>query len=271
MRHGNGACHPGDAGFPSENWFFYDKSPCHGGTPRAQVCHVLAVPRLIQDVLPAVMPDVPAVPEFLPRRRAAGAAVPASGGPASGGARGAGRGSSGPAAAARAPGRGELVREAVPCRWDDEEITRLHGFLATVDDLRGRQGRVYPLEYLLALRWPRAWPGTAGWTRPRNGPRQRRESSCSGWARRWAGTGSHAARTPAPSAADSPAATGAVRRRAVRMAGCRARALRPGMRRHLRIDGKALRGAAPRGGHAPMLLSGIWDDGTTAASCRWTP
>ena len=37
------------------------------------------------------------------------------------------------------------------------------------------------------------------------------------------------------------------------------------MRRHLRIDGKAVRGAAPRGGRAPMLLSGIWDDGTTAA------
>jgi hypothetical protein len=44
----------------------------------------------------------------------------------------------------------------------------------------------------------------------------------------------------------------------------RARALR-GMRRHLRIDGKAVRGAAPRGGRAPMLLSGIRDDGTTAA------
>jgi hypothetical protein len=45
----------------------------------------------------------------------------------------------------------------------------------------------------------------------------------------------------------------------------RARAQRPGLRRHLRVDGKAVRGAAPRGGRAPMLLSGIWDDGTTAA------
>ena len=36
------------------------------------------------------------------------------------------------------------------------------------------------------------------------------------------------------------------------------------MRKHLRIDGKAVRGAA-RGGRPPMLLSGIWDDGTTAA------
>jgi len=36
------------------------------------------------------------------------------------------------------------------------------------------------------------------------------------------------------------------------------------MRKHLRVDGRALRGAA-RGGRAPMLLSGLWDDGTTAA------
>jgi DDE family transposase len=39
---------------------------------------------------------------------------------------------------------------------------------------------------------------------------------------------------------------------------------RPGMRKHLRVDGKALRGAV-RGGRIPMLLSGLWDDGTTAA------
>ena len=47
--------------------------------------------------------------------------------------------------------RGELVRGSVSCRWDDEEIARLRRFLRTVGDLRGRQGRVYPLEYLLAL------------------------------------------------------------------------------------------------------------------------
>ena len=47
-------------------------------------------------------------------------------------------------------------------------------------------------------------------------------------------------------------------------AGARARDLRPGMRRHLRIDGKAV-ARRPRGGRAPMLLSGLWDDGTTAA------
>jgi hypothetical protein len=43
------------------------------------------------------------------------------------------------------------VREAVPCRWDDAEAARLRGFLATTADLRGKQGRVYPLGYLLAL------------------------------------------------------------------------------------------------------------------------
>jgi predicted transposase YbfD/YdcC len=46
-------------------------------------------------------------------------------------------------------------------------------------------------------------------------------------------------------------------------AAARARVQRPGLRKHLRIDGKAVRGAR-RGGRAPMLLSGIWDDGTTA-------
>jgi len=48
-------------------------------------------------------------------------------------------------------------------------------------------------------------------------------------------------------------------------AAARARAQHTGPRKRLREDGKALRGAAPRGGRAPMPLSGIWDDGTTAA------
>ena len=114
-----------------------------------------AMSSLYRALIPHVLPAYAGCPggAGVPARTAAaaGAAVPASGGPASGGTRGAGRGSSGPAARAQGPGPGELVREAVPCRWDDEEITRLRGFLATVDDLRGRQGRVYPLEYLLAL------------------------------------------------------------------------------------------------------------------------
>jgi predicted transposase YbfD/YdcC len=222
---------------------------------------------LIPDVLPAVMPDVPAVPEFLPAPppplvlpSRLPADLPAEGRAALAAAL------QGPLPAAKAPGRGELVREAVPCRWDDEEIARLRGFLATVDDLRGRQGRVYPLEYLLALLLAAGMAGDGGLDA----------------AAEWAATapGELLLRLGAPRDRDGKPRrpdAGTIRRG---LAGCdqgqyddvlcgwqgaRARALQPGMRRHLRIDGKALRGAAPRGGHAPMLLSGIWDDGTTAA------
>ena len=137
---------PGETGSSAKN----HRAP--GGTPRAQVCHARACRALVPEVLPAVMPDRPAVPEFLPAPLpGAGAAGPAAGGPAGGRACRAGRGAGRRAARRQAPGRGELVREAVPCRWDEAEIARLRGFLRTVDDLRGRQGRVYPLEYLLAL------------------------------------------------------------------------------------------------------------------------
>jgi DDE_Tnp_1-associated len=207
---------------------------------------------LIPDVLPAVMPDVPAVPEFLPApppQLALPSRLPADL-PAEGRAALAAA-LHGPLPAAKAPGRGELVREAVPCRWDDEEITRLRGFLATVDDLRGRQGRVYPLEYLLALLLAAGTAGDGGLDA----------------AAEWAATapaelllrlGAPLDRDGKPRRPDA----GTIRRG---LTGCdqgqyddalcawqgaRARALRPGMRRHLRIDGKALRGAAPRGGHA---------------------
>ena len=161
--------------------------------------------------------------------------------------------------------RGELVRGSVPCRWDDEEIARLRGFLRTVDDLRGRQGRVYPLEYLLAL------PLIAGMA----GDGELDAAA------EWAATAPQELLAKLGAALDK---TGKPRRPDATtigrgLAGCdqgqyddalcawsaaRARALRPGMRRHLRIDGKAVRGAA-RGGRPPMLLSGVWDDGTTAA------
>ena len=172
----------------------------------------------------------------------------------------------GPLPAGQRPQRGELVRESVPSRWDEEEISRLRGFLRTVDDLRGRQGRVYPLEYLLALPLiagmagdgeldaAAEWAATApedllirlGAPLDREGKPRRPDATTLG--RALAGgcdQGQYDDALCAWSAA-------------------RARALRPGMRKHLRIDGKAVRGAA-RGGRAPMLLSGIWDDGTTAA------
>ena len=202
----------------------------------------------------------------VPARAAApaGAAVPASGGPARGGARGAGRGASG-ALPAEGPGPGQLVREALPCRWDDEEITRLQGFLGTVDDLRGRRGRVYPLEYLLAL--PLA-AGMAG-----DGELDAAAESAAGapgglLVRLGApldGDGNRAGRRQHPPPRTQRLRPGAVRRRAVRMEGCPG----PGTAaRHAppptdRRQGGP--GAVPRGGRAPMLLSGIWDDGTTAA------
>jgi predicted transposase YbfD/YdcC len=222
---------------------------------------------LVPDVLPAVMPDVPAVPEFLPALppqlvlpSRLPADLPAEGRAVLAAAL------AGPLPAGKRAERGELVREPVPCRWDDAEITRLRGFLATTADLRGRQGRVYPLEYLLVLLLAAGMAGDG-------------ELDA---AAEWAATapaelltrlGAPLDRDGTPRRPDA----GTVRRGLIgcdqgqyddalcAWQGARARALRPGMRKHLRIDGKALRGAAPRGGRAPMLLSGIWDDGTTAA------
>ena len=230
--------------------------------PMPMPCRVL-----VPEVLPAVMPDVPAVPDVLPAPlpelvlpSRLPLDLPAEGRAALAAAL------EGPLPAGQRPQRGELVRESVPSRWDDEEISRLRGFLRTVDDLRGRQGRVYPLEYLLALPLiagmagdgeldaAAEWAATApedllirlGAPRDREGKPRRPDATTLG--RALAGgcdQGQYDDALCAWSAA-------------------RARALRPGMRKHLRIDGKAVRGAA-RGGRAPMLLSGIWDDGTTAA------
>jgi predicted transposase YbfD/YdcC len=212
------------------------------------------------------MPDLPAVPEFLPApppELALPSRLPADL-PAEGRAVLAAA-LAGPLPAGKRPDRGELVRESVPCRWDDGEIARLRGFLRTVDDLRGRQGRVYPLEYLLAL--PLA-AGMAG-----DGELDA--------AAEWTATAPEEllVKLGAPLDREGKARrpdAGTIRRGLIgcdqgqyddalcAWQGARARALRPGMHRHLRIDGKAVRGAA-RGGRAPMLLSGIWDDGTTAA------
>ena len=220
----------------------------------------------VPEVLPAVMPDLPAVPEVLPAPlpdlvlpSRLPLDLPAEGRAALAAAL------DGALPAGRRPDRGELVREAVPSRWDDEEIARLRGFLRTVNDLRGRQGRVYPLEYLLAL------PLIAGMA----GDGELDAAA------EWAATAPEELLLKLDAPLDT---TGKPRRPDATtigrgLAGCdqgqyddalcawsaaRARALRPGLRGHLRIDGKAVRGAA-RGGRVPMLLSGVWDDGTTAA------
>ena len=221
---------------------------------------------LVPEVLPAVMPDLPAVPDVLPAPppelvlpSRLPLDLPAEGRAALAAAL------DGPLPAGQRPERGELVRESVPSRWNDEEISRLRGFLRTVDDRRGRQGRSYPLEYLLALpliagmagdgeldaaaEWAATAPGELlirlGAPLGRTGKARRPDAATLGRVLAGCDQGQYDDALCAWSAA-------------------RARALRPGMRRHLRIDGKAVRGAA-RGGRAPMLLSGIWDDGTTAA------
>jgi len=98
------------------------------------------------------MPDLPAVPDVLPGPPpelvlpcGLPLDLPAEGRAALAAAL------EGPLPAGQRPKRGEPVRESVPSRWNDEEITRLRGFLRTVADRRGRQGRSYPLEYLLTL------------------------------------------------------------------------------------------------------------------------
>ena len=221
----------------------------------------------VPEVLPAMMPQFPVVPEFLPAPppvlvlperlpadlpaagRAALASVLAGELPG------------------RRPGRGELVRESGPWRWDDAEVSRLLGFLRTVTDLRGRRGRGYPLEYLLALPLAAGMAGDgelraiAEWAAgapagllvklgaPLDGEGEPRRPDATTLGR----------------ALGQGCDQGEYDDALCAWTGARARALRPGMRRHLRIDGKAVRGAVPRGGRAPMLLSGIWDDGTTAA------
>jgi predicted transposase YbfD/YdcC len=220
---------------------------------------------LVPEVLPAVMPDVPAVPEFLPApppELVLPARLPA-GLPAEG------REALAAALAGAVPGRqrdrGELARAAGQACWDEDECARLLRFLDAVDEPRGRRGREYPLSYLLALPLVAGMAGddeldAAGeWiaSAPEEillrlgAPRDR-----SGRARRPDATtiGRILARIDQCQYDDALCA----------WAAARARAQRPGLRRHLRVDGKAVRGAAPRGGRAPMLLSGIWDDGTTA-------
>jgi hypothetical protein len=222
---------------------------------------------LVPEVLPVVMPDVPAVPEVLPApppELVLPARLPA-GLPAEG------RAALAAALAGTVPGgrqrdRGDLVRATGPACWDEGECARLRGFLDAVGDPRSRRGRVYPLDYMLALPLVAGMAGddeldAAGeWiaSAPEElllklgAPRDR-----AGRARR-------------PDATALGRVLAAVDQCQYDDALCawvaaRARTQRPGLRKHLRVDGKALRGAAPRGGRAPMLLSGIWDDGTTAA------
>ena len=224
---------------------------------------------LVPEVLPAVMPDRPEVPEFLPAAPVepvlpsqVPADLPAEGrqalaaalaGPV-------------PGAQRRAPGKTVLPDEGTPLAWDDAKLARFCGFLRSVSDQRDHRGRRLPLDYLAAVAVAAGAAGddspeaAAAWAAsaparilhrigaPRDGAGQPRRPDAATFSR-VLGDPRHAQQVDDALCAWTAA---------------RARDLRPGMRRHLRIDGKALRGAA-RGGTAPMFLSGLWDDGTTAA------
>jgi predicted transposase YbfD/YdcC len=223
---------------------------------------------LVPEVLPAVMPQLPAVPEFLPAAPAVPvlpsrvpADLPAEGrqalaaalaGPV-------------PGAQRKAPGTTVLSDDS-PLAWDDAGLSRFLGFLRSMSDQRDHRGRRIPLDYLTAVA---VAAGAAG----DDSPEGAAEWAASAPARILYRLGAprDAAGDPRrPDAATFSRVLGDPRHaQQVDDALCawgaaRARDLRPGMRRHLRIDGKALRGAA-RGGRTPMLLSGLWDDGTTAA------
>jgi hypothetical protein len=162
--------------------------------------------------------------------------------------------------------RGELVRAAGQACRNEGECARLLRFMDAVDDTCGRRGREYPLRYLLALplaagmagdgeldaagEWIASAPEAVllrlGAPRDRSGRARRPDATTIG---RILGDVGQCQYDDALCA----------------RAAARARVQRPGLRKHLRIDGKAVRGAR-RGGHAPMLLSGIWDDGTTTTT-----
>jgi predicted transposase YbfD/YdcC len=224
---------------------------------------------LVPEVLPAVMPQFPAVPEFLPAAPAVPvlpSQVPADL-PAEGrAALAAALAGPVPGAQRKVPGKTVLPDDGTQLAWDDAGLTRFCGFLRSMSDQRDHRGRRLPLDYLVAVA---VAAGTAGDDSP---------EAVAAWAGsaparvlyRLGAPSDSAGRPRRPDAATFARVLGDARHAqqvddalCAWTAAC-ARDLRPGMRRHLRIDGKALRGAA-RGGTVPMLLSGLWDDGTTAA------
>src|SRR6185437_11182782 len=109
---------------------------------------------LVPEVLPAVMPERPQVPEFLPAaplEPALPCGVPADL-PAEGRAALA-EALAGPVPVAqrKAGGKTVLPGDAAPLTWDDAEISRFLGFLRSMSDRRDPRGRRLPLDYLVAV------------------------------------------------------------------------------------------------------------------------
>ena len=156
-----------------------------------------------------------------------------------------------------------------PVVIDEAACARLLGFLAQVRDRRDPRGRRYPLPYLLALpivamtahqvdltaigEWGHRRPEhlLLALGAPTDPAGQARRPDTKTITEALAGHGEDYDRALC-------AFTGALARDQHRQT-------RGGLRRCLHIDGKALGGAAPPGGPAPMLLSARFDDGTVAA------
>jgi hypothetical protein len=225
---------------------------------------------LIPEVLPAVMPQLPAAPEFLPAAPAVPvlpSRVPADLPAAGREALAAALAGPVPGAQRKAPGKTVLPGGGdSPLAWDDAEMARFGGFLRSMSDRRDPRGRRIPLDYLTAVA---VAAGAAGDDSP-EGAAAWAASAPARVLHRLGAPRDAAGRPRRPDAATFARVLGDPRHAQqvddvlCAWTAARARDLRPGMRRHLRVDGKALRGAA-RGGHAPMLLPGLWDDGTTAA------
>ena len=131
----------------------------------------------VPEVLPAMMPQFPVVPEFLPAPppvlvlperlpadlpaagRAALASVLAGELPG------------------RRPGRGELVRESGPWRWDDAQVSRLLGSCGRSLTCAGDGAAATRWSTCSRCRWLRAWPATASSGPSRNGRRVPRPGS----------------------------------------------------------------------------------------------
>jgi len=232
---------------------------------------VMPVPSsvVVPEVLPAVMPAVPAVPEFLPAAPASPALpsrVPADLPAAGREALAAALAGPVPGAQRKKPGKTVLPDDSTLLTWDEAELARFLGFLRSMPDRRDPRGRRLPLDYLVAVA---VAAGAAGDDSP---------EGAAAWAASAPARILHRLGAPRDAAGQPRRPDTATFSRVLgdprhaqqvddvlcAWAAARARVLRPGMRKHLRIDGKALRGAA-RGGTAPMFLSGLWDDGTTAA------
>jgi hypothetical protein len=224
---------------------------------------------LVPEVLPAVMPLLPAVPEFLPAAPAAPvlpSRVPVDLPPEGRLALAAALAGPVPGAQRKKPGKTILPDDSALLTWDGTELTRFLGFLRSMSDHRDHRGRRLPLDYLVAVA---VAAGAAGDDSPEGAAAWAAAAPARILYRLGAPSGP-GGQPRRPDAATFARVLGDPRHAQqaddvlCAWTAARARDLRPGMRKHLRIDGKALRGAA-RGGTAPMLLSGLWDDGTTAA------